>query len=159
MHGPWKNSLELKWSNVSTRTEHSSMRINPTIYDVNKSDCFTLKNGWTFKNLSLTMQSITITKLNCFKHIHVDAIEEYCDPKPEILIGLDNYNLMIPQETVEGNSDEPVAIYCTNFWPHFRQTFEYSPRIEWQVETNSRTPFWIEAFLKEGWHKRSSWIK
>lgn len=115
LHGP-KANLHLKWSNDSTRMEKSSMFVSPIVYNIKKDEGFTLKNARTVKNLSLPIQSVSPQIMKSYPHLQVVPIEEYCDARPRILIGLDNYQLLVAQETVEGKWDEPVATRTRIGW-------------------------------------------
>lgn len=97
-----KERLNLRWSNEVTCIERSSERVSPLIFEFDKKESFTLMNARTVKTLSLPTQFSASAGLQCVAHLQGLSIAEYNEAKPEVLIGLDKYQLMITQDTIEG---------------------------------------------------------
>lgn len=109
-------SLKLKWTGDMSRHEANSMRVNLMIYDEQRTDSFPMRNVRTVEKLELPLQSMSSAKLQAFGHLKLIPIVDYKEVKPKILIGLDNYQLMTPQEVVEGAWNEPVAMRTRLGW-------------------------------------------
>ncbi|XP_059061629.1 uncharacterized protein LOC131854526 [Achroia grisella] len=107
--GAWNNSVNLCNTTVVTFDIFS---VNS--YDNN--DVYTVK-ARTINNLDLPIQDLSTVNYNLYKNLR-KIKNELCVKKlkPEILLGQDNYHLLIPLQTSLGNKNEPVATRTPLGW-------------------------------------------
>lgn len=74
-------------------------------------------NARTISSLTLPTQSLDYDSL-CkeYEHLKKLPVQSYYDAKPELLIGLDNWNLGVPLKIREGSVNDPIAIKCRLGW-------------------------------------------
>lgn len=108
-------NMTLRWTGDIKREELSS-KVTLSISGSKDDNKYVLKNVQTTRKLCLPVQKISEDTLSTFKHLRSLPIETYERVQPRILIGVDNFKLLIAKETVEGVDDEPVAIRTRIGW-------------------------------------------
>lgn len=107
------NPLCYQWTNNVTRHEEESQTINISISEdaENVEKTYLLKNVRTVSELSLPQQNFDVDEiLRQNKHLTtVPDIEKHGHLRPTILIGHDNYGLIVPRQLVEEEESEVFA--------------------------------------------------
>ena len=83
-------------------------------------DTFLIKRARSISGLGITRQSIRSDDIRSFSHLS-DLTDMLCydDAKPTIIIGIDNWHLIISKETRKGTKSQPVAIRTALGWVLF----------------------------------------
>lgn len=75
-------------------------------------------------------------RLRTFGHLKNVPLEDYVHAVPKLLIGLDNYQLLIAQPTIEGSWDEPVAVKTRLRWTIYGNVMSSDATVEASVSTH-----------------------
>lgn len=103
--------LCLRWTGGMERSEESSKKLKIFISGGNKKRAALEVS--TVKSLNLPMQSLDYKILSQrYRHLRKLPIESYSDAVPQILIGLNHFDLGVSSRIREGSPHEPVAV-CT----------------------------------------------
>lgn len=109
LDGP-PSDLCLRWTNDISRVEENSKRVNIDISGVHSnSKMFKMHGVNTVKHLQLPSQTVneeTLVKFDYLKRLPITCFE---NGKPTIIIGLDNYKLVMPLSTKSGKWEDPIA--------------------------------------------------
>lgn len=109
-------SLTLRWTNEITRNEEHSCKVSLHISGQYLHDRYELQEVRTTEQLCLPIQSIGQEVLNKFSHLRDLGITTYTKIQPRILIGLDHYQLLVPQKIISGGWEDPVALLTRIGW-------------------------------------------
>lgn len=103
---------------VGTETKHEKSRVvNLTVKGKYSNKKHLLENVRTVDRLSISAQSIDSKELNSYNHLN-GLIEEltYERARPMLLIGQDNWHLLISKNIRSGKRNQPVASYTELGW-------------------------------------------
>lgn len=122
--------LHLKWTGKTSRTE-KSQRVEVKISGQNSNnDVFILRNVRTVDDLNLPRQSCNVNDIKQqYPYLQNIDIQGYTDIIPEILIGINHWQLGIPLQTREGRWNQPVATLTRLGWIVFGGSTHESSRI------------------------------
>lgn len=109
--------LHLKWTGGMTRREEKSKRVDLKIKgSSNQANTYTL-HARSVPSLDLPEQTLDVKYWQSkFEHLRGLPVQSYEEAKPAILIGLDNWGLVNPVQTYEGDSIGLVASKCRLGW-------------------------------------------
>lgn len=114
--GP-KADITLRWTSDICRVEPNSRRVTFQVSGSGQSSHrYSMENVRTVSSLNLPQQSLTQTFVNAHDHLSQLPIQPYTDAKPTLLIGLDHYNLVVPQKIRENKWEEPIAVKTRLGW-------------------------------------------
>ncbi|OXA42229.1 Gag-Pol polyprotein [Folsomia candida] len=100
----------------STTTTPNSYEVDIEIVSRLDGKSYTLRNVRTVPKLDLPSQSLTKETLKRFSHIEGTPILTYQNVVPTILVGMDNFELHLPEEMKIGRFGEPAAIRTAMGW-------------------------------------------
>ena len=117
LSGP-NDSLCLKWTGNTLRTESNSRRVSVSISGkYNNAKRYIIQSARTVEKLSLPTQSVDSKELaEKYPHLKDVPFIHFQEAVPTILIGLDNWKLRIPLFVREGRWQEPVATKTRLGW-------------------------------------------
>ncbi|XP_062534005.1 uncharacterized protein LOC134203042 [Armigeres subalbatus] len=108
--------LCLKWTADITRSEDSSRIVTLEISELGCRKKYSLNNARTVECLNLSSQTLCFEELQeKYQHLAGLPIRSYNNAKPQLLIGLRNLSLAVPQKIVEG-SEGPIATKTRIGW-------------------------------------------
>lgn len=108
--------LCLKWTSKIQRSEPNSRSVGLQISDKFGTERFEMNNVRTVRNLELPEQTLTKQMISRYSYLQAIPIQTYEKAVSRILIGLENVNLIVSLQTVEGNWQEPVATKTRLGW-------------------------------------------
>ncbi|KAL7724538.1 hypothetical protein ACLKA6_017519 [Drosophila palustris] len=95
----------------------STSRFDIGISGCQKEAIYTLKSVRTIKNLQLPMQTVNIEELRSkYRHLGTIPLRDYARAVPEILIGLDNAHLGVPESSRSIAFDGPIVATTKLDW-------------------------------------------
>lgn len=109
--------LRLNWTSGMHRTEPYSQRIKLEVSGDQSSDEKYHIQVHTVSNLQLPIQQLGT--VNQYEHLRDLPVQFYENSRPQLIIGLDNYHIVLPEETRQGADDEPMAIRTKLGWAVF----------------------------------------
>ncbi|XP_062714710.1 uncharacterized protein LOC134291225 [Aedes albopictus] len=108
--------LCLKWTVDMFRSEESSKIVKFEISELGNKKRYRLKNARTVERLNLPTQTICFDELQeRYRHLAGLPIHSYDKAVPQLLIGLRNLSLAVPQKIKEG-SGGPIAVKTRVGW-------------------------------------------
>lgn len=113
--------LHLKWTGDITREESSSRRVAIQISGVGESNKrYRISNVRTVSKLNLVSQTLDKRSIETtYKHLKNVPLLSYENARPQILIGIEHWQLGMPLEIREGNWGEPIATKTKLGWTIF----------------------------------------
>ncbi|XP_055633078.1 uncharacterized protein LOC129773493 [Toxorhynchites rutilus septentrionalis] len=109
--------LCMQWTGNVTRSEMNSKLIQLKISARGSSKLFPLKDVHTVADLDLPSQTLEFDKMqNAYPHLKGIPMQNYCNAKPRLLIGLNNASLNTSLKVREGRIDDPVAAKTRLGW-------------------------------------------
>lgn len=98
-------------------TKKDSMKIELRLRGVHQHGRKNKAEARTIDNLRLTPQAIERARMQELKHLHglVDQLY-YEEEPPKLLIGQDNWELIVSRSTKKGKKNEPVASFTSLGW-------------------------------------------
>lgn len=112
LEGPIEN-LNLLWTNNVSRSEPNSQRVTVKINSDSAQELFEIQLR-TVENLQLPQQELNSVK--DYKHLKDLPITPYQKERPRILLGLDNYHVVMPLESKGSENEQPLAIRFVLGW-------------------------------------------
>ncbi|KAM8711709.1 hypothetical protein ACLKA7_012251 [Drosophila subpalustris] len=115
LKGP-KENLTLQWFG-NRKVSESTSRFDIGISGCQKEAIYTLKSVRTIKNLQLPLQTVNIEELRSkYRHLGTIPLQSYARAVPEILIGLDNAHLGVPESSRSIAFDGPIVATTKLGW-------------------------------------------
>ncbi|XP_076247767.1 uncharacterized protein LOC143187433 [Calliopsis andreniformis] len=121
--------------------ESMSKRVTFKISGALTNKEFSVSGAQTVKGLSLPWQGLSRKDLDRYTHLNDIEIQCYPNEQPQLLLGQDNWDLIISQETRRASRDEPVASRTELGWVvHGYVATEIRPRVkETMLHIDNRT--------------------
>ncbi|XP_067635454.1 uncharacterized protein [Eurosta solidaginis] len=117
----YKNSQFFKYVPVSSFRPNGKV---DTYAMIDEGSAISLLEDSVATKLGLKGRKQPLT-LQCkaeYSHLKILSLEDYHQPKPSLLLGLDNTYLSVPSTTVQANSRSPVAINTKLGWIAYGST-------------------------------------
>ncbi|XP_062700521.1 uncharacterized protein LOC134284941 isoform X2 [Aedes albopictus] len=120
VQGP-QNSLCLRWTGGTNRTEALSQKVNFQISSVTSPfKKFRLGEVHTVENLQLRPQTMLVDEMQGkYQYLKGLPVESYQEVSPRLLIGLDHASLGNVMKCREGKPNEPIAVKTRLGWMIF----------------------------------------
>ncbi|XP_055604350.1 uncharacterized protein LOC129752600 [Uranotaenia lowii] len=112
-----KEQLTINWTSNVSRIEKNSLRANIEISSASGDQLWLLQNVRTVKKLLLPKQTLDFNKLvEQYTYLNGLPVQPYEEARPGILIGLNNIDVIAPQETISGRIGDPIAARSKLGW-------------------------------------------
>lgn len=108
--------LCLQWTSKIQRSEPKSQIIDLQISDKFGQKRYSMSNVRTVQSLELPTQTLTKELVDNYSYLRGIPIQTYERAVSKILIGLENINLIVSLQTIEGGWQEPVATKTRLGW-------------------------------------------
>lgn len=109
--------LHLRWTGNKTRVEENSQKVKLRIKGVISNALSHDIEARSVSTLALPTQSLNVTELKAkCPHLQKLPLKSCTNAQPAILIGLDNWRVAAPLETVEGSVEQPIATRSRLGW-------------------------------------------
>ncbi|OXA51087.1 Gag-Pol polyprotein [Folsomia candida] len=133
----------------STTTTPNSYEVDIEIVSRLDGKSYTLRNVRTVPKLDLPSQSLTKETLKRFSHIEGTPILTYQNVVPTILVGMDNFELHLPEEMKIGRVGEPAAIRTAMGWALVGPTASPPKKLHHAFHINDRQDDPLHQLVKQ----------
>ena len=122
--------LTTTWTNATSHTDRNSRSVNISIKGKECTESFQMTGVRTTNDLALPSQSIDIKTTARWPHLDSLPLEGMREATPQLLIGQDNYHLIVPRQIHEGPPNAPVATQTKLGWIVHGNTGQFRNRLE-----------------------------
>ena len=122
--------LTTTWTNATSHTDRNSRSVDISIKGNECTESFQMTGVRTTNDLALPSQSIDTKTTARWPHLNSLPLEGMREATPRLLIGQDNYHLIVPRQIHEGPQNAPVATQTKLGWIVHGNRGQFRNRLE-----------------------------